>query len=66
MQANVDSSGVRRYRSRPLEPVFKIAALDNLRAGGARNPHLHSSKLRFLRSGDTQILIARYILKTGS
>jgi MurNAc alpha-1-phosphate uridylyltransferase len=38
----------------------KPAALDNLRAGGARNPHLYTSKLRLLRSTDAQILIARY------
>src|SRR5689334_8199716 len=32
----------------------KAAALDSSRAGGARNPHLRLSKLRFLRSGVTR------------
>src|SRR5438445_10258556 len=38
----------------------KPTALDNLRAGGARNPHVLDCTLRFLRSGDAQILFARY------
>ncbi|HEX5352763.1 MAG TPA: hypothetical protein VFW60_01655, partial [Rhodanobacteraceae bacterium] len=38
---------------------MRPAALDILRAGGARNPHLHEGKLRLLRSGDTQPVIAR-------
>jgi len=38
----------------------KPTALGILRAGGARNPHLHPSKLRFLRSGDAQPAFARY------
>jgi hypothetical protein len=34
-----------------------------LRRYGARNPHLFPYKLRFLRSGTTQPIVARYILR---
>jgi cobalt-zinc-cadmium efflux system membrane fusion protein len=46
-----------------LANLLKSTALDNLRAGGARNPHVHPSTFRFLRSGDAQILFARYGFK---
>jgi ergothioneine biosynthesis protein EgtB len=38
----------------------KPTALGILRADGARNPHLHPSKLRFLRAADAQPAFARY------
>src|SRR5690242_1391318 len=44
---------------RKRRALCKAAALGILRAGGARNPHVLTCTLRFLRSGGEQPAIAR-------
>src|SRR5215469_9271145 len=47
-------------------PIGKATALGILRAGGARNAHVLTCTLRFLRSGVPQTACARDALTTGS